>query len=88
MCGCGYPSHVCHHPENDGYFEVDTTVCYATAAIELHRNAEGYTPDAGEQLGAVYVRTPAEPLPEARRGLDRPIVPTLDGAGDVLNSSA
>jgi hypothetical protein len=62
LCSCGYAAHICRHPENDGYFDVDTTVCYANAAIEIHRNAEGYKPDPGEQLGAVYTRTRDEPL--------------------------
>jgi hypothetical protein len=67
MCGCGYPAHVCRHPENDGYFDVDTAVCYATAAIEVHRGAEGYKPDPGEQLAAVYTRPKDEPLPGRAR---------------------
>lgn len=63
LCSCGYAAHICRHPENDGYFEVDTTVCYANAAVEIHRNSDGYKPDPGEQLGAVYTRTKDEPLP-------------------------
>ena len=63
MCSCGYPSHVCHHPENDGYFDVSTAVCYAAAALEIHRSAEGYKPDPGEQLAAVYTREKGDPLP-------------------------
>ena len=63
MCSCGYPSHVCHHPENDGYFDVSTAVCYAAAALEIHRSAESYKPDPGEQLAAVYTREKGDPLP-------------------------
>lgn len=63
LCSCGYASHICRHPENDGFFEVDTTVCHAAAAVEIHRSADGYKPDPGEQLGAVYTREATNPLP-------------------------
>lgn len=71
MCSCGYPTEICHHPENDGYFDVDTATCYANAAIEAYRNQEGYSPEPGERMGAVYVRDEAtDPLPKADGGLD------------------
>lgn len=76
MCTCGYPAHVCHHPENDGYFEVDRGVCYAAAAVEQYRGAEGYVPEAGERLGVAYVRDLLlDPLP------------ALDGRGDAAKVS-
>jgi hypothetical protein len=68
LCSCGYAAHICRHPENDGYFDVDATVCYASAAIEIYRSSDGYKPDPGEQLGAVYTRTKDEPLPPLDRG--------------------
>ena len=68
MCSCGYPIHICHHPENDGYFDVHETRCYAEAAIEEHRNREDYQPETGERLGAVYTREANDPLPVAFAG--------------------
>lgn len=63
MCSCGYPVHICHHPENDGYFDVHQTVCYAEAAIDAFRGTEEYKPEPGERLGAVYTREADDPLP-------------------------
>jgi hypothetical protein len=63
MCSCGYPVHICHHPENDGYFDVHEATCYAAAAIDAHRNQTDYKPSPGERLGAVYTREKDDPLP-------------------------
>lgn len=63
MCTCGFPKHVCRHPENDGWFETETVQCNAQAAVEAEQQSEGYVPAPGERLVAKYTRPASKPLP-------------------------
>ena len=71
MHSCGYPKHVCMHPDNDGFFELPevTTICYADRVHELEQRErqanKNYVPEAGEVLMVEYTRT--EPLPPITR---------------------
>lgn len=65
MHSCGFPKHVCMHPENDGYFEMPEvrTVCHADAAVENRRKDKNWEAEPGEVLTVVYTRPADEPLP-------------------------
>jgi hypothetical protein len=41
LCACGEPKATARHPDNDGWFEIDTAatvVCHGCTAIERHRD--------------------------------------------------
>lgn len=64
LCKCGEPRARAHHPDNDGWYDVDaaaTVVCHACTAIERHRDPAA---KAVEYLRLVHTRDyEAKPLP-------------------------
>lgn len=75
MHSCGFPKHICMHPDNDGYFELpDTrTICQAEAVIENKRKDNNWEAEPGESLFAQYTREgplPALPPRRAHSGRD------------------
>jgi hypothetical protein len=68
MHSCGYPRHICQHEENaGGWFTTKEVTCYATEAVEIETSAEGYKPQPGVSLVAVYERDhKQDPLPDLR----------------------
>lgn len=76
MHACGYPRHVCQHPDNaGGWFETETVVCFATEAVDLETSSEGYKPEPGGSLVAVLKRDlKKDPLPPLKGTGKRPTI--------------
>lgn len=47
---CGQTMEKCRGAANDGWYEVESDVCFAKKAIVEHQNTEGYQPEPGELL--------------------------------------
>lgn len=54
---CGYPRHVCSDDENEEFFKISRSICYAKAAIDEEtktgEDGRAYKTDPGELLGVV-----------------------------------
>lgn len=63
--GCGQPRALAHHPDNDGWYEAETTTCYAcTARVQAEREGSNEPVKPFGLIGIVDVRDyDAKPLP-------------------------
>lgn len=71
--GCGQPRDRAHHPDNDGWFEAETTTCYACTARAQAERADSNEPVKPVELTSVvdvrdYEKKPLPPMPDKRRG--------------------
>lgn len=57
VCGCGQYSELAHDPDTDGWWEVETMVCNAGAALADWDEREGKTAESGTMR---YVRFDSE----------------------------
>ena len=69
MCDCGHPRHICQHPDNDGWFDAETTQCHAKAAMDRF-SAENKEPEPGTLVYTRYTRPDSKPLPPLNSGQD------------------
>lgn len=78
MCECGHPRHICHHTDNDGWFNTAEVTCHAQAAVERVTGAKDYRPEPGVRVVPVYARPKDKPLPALNGGKYAPGVPDDD----------
>lgn len=61
-CDCGWPRHICQHPDNDGWFTAHSKTCHNKAAVERLTGAKNYKPEPGQLVYTTYDRPADKPL--------------------------
>ena len=65
LCGCGQPTMLAHHPDNDGWYDAEKVQCHSCAARERSTAGSGkdpYEPAPGEKVYTSYSRPGDKPL--------------------------
>lgn len=70
LCSCGHRRSICQHPDNEGWFDAEKTVCHAQAAVDIKTGAKNYKAEPGEIVYTTYRRPDNKPLPPLNSGKD------------------
>lgn len=67
LCGCGQPTILAHHPDNEGWYDAKKVQCQSCASRERATQGSGteaYQPDPGEKVYTTFSRDlEKKPLP-------------------------